>query len=291
MSFRFGQIQRIGIEMHRNTGFYPAGINCSHDTILEDESSGTIVCTECGLVLEDNFVLIPHGHSPSFHKQQIADTSFFSPSTSSSSSLSLIKDLLHKWPQVEEKMIDIIWQHYVNVEEKIKDKKRRVRLLASITYHELSQAGYSCLPEDVAQLFGLTTSDVFHFQSEIINKTLPQIVPISSRYCALLDLPFKDKENIGFICNILKDHYNTNLKTLCLLVIYHYCNQKYPRRYNLRDIARTCHSNVENLTKVIKRSCWLRLEKEIKRVLADDRDNDDVVGEDAKEKKEKGEEK
>jgi len=244
--------------MYSDDGIYPNGARCSHITVLEDDASGTVVCTECGLVLIEQIYSQTLFHSLPLHKKTKDDEDFW---------VRTIKDLLHKWPQVEGKMCDIIYQRYQDERKKLLDKKKHIRLLACITYNELTKAGYGCLPNDVAQLFGLKTSDVCYFQHLLTSKVSPEIIPISNRYCSLLNLPFKDKELIGTICDTLKEEYNTNLKTLCILIMWYYCVHKYPNLYSLQYIANTCESNYQHLKKVIKKPGWSRLEDEVARIL------------------------
>lgn len=243
--------------MYNNCGLYSHGVHCAHITVLEDDASGTVVCTQCGLVLIDQ--ICTQAFSPPISRLQ--EESREDPW------ITIIKDALHKWPQVEGKMCDIIYEQYLKEKKKLKDKKKQIRLLACITYNELIKGGYGCLPNDIAQLFGLKISDMNYFQNLMTGKVSPNIIPISNRYCSLLNLSFKDKTKIATICDNLKEDYNTNLKTLCILVMWYYCAQKYPNQYSLQYIAYTCECNYQHLKKIIKKPGWKRLEEEVGQIL------------------------
>lgn len=228
------------------------------------------MCTGgCGLVLQENNYSI---HS--------ARSSFSPPPLSRSKarpedepSLTEIKDLLCIWPHINEGIANVIYARFEKEKEKIKDRKKKIRLLAYITYLELNDAGYSFLPIEIAQLFQLKTSDVFRFQSILTDSssTCSQIISLSNKYCSLLELSFSDKTKIGQICEALKNRCNANLKSLCMLVIWYYCSKKcsadLQQQPTLRNIAKKCHCNYDNLRRLIKKPFWITIEKEINTML------------------------
>lgn len=242
--------------MYGHSQLCSAKVSCPHESIYEDDETATHICLDCAVVVVEQ-TLSPYSVSPRSHHVTSVDC----PASN------MIKDLLHKWQHVEGKMCDIIYDRYLKEKDKIADQKKHTRLLCYITYNELSKAGYGCLPKDVAELFGMSTSELFHFQDIVNDTSSPQISAIASEYGSLLDLSFKDKERISFICNTLKDVYNTNLKTLSILVTWYYCNLKYPGKYNLKRVCGTCNINYDNIQKVIKKPGWKRLEMEVQQAL------------------------
>lgn len=237
--------------MYNSSGLYPNRIHCTHSTVLEDDVSGTVVCTQCGLVLIDQTYSQAFS-LPLFDKAN-RDLWYVK-----------IKDVLSAWPHVEERMYDIIYHRYLKEKKNRSNIQNPIKLLACITYNELIKDDYGCLPNDVAQLFGIKTSDICSFPNLSTDKASPNIVPISNRYCSLLNLSFEDKNIIASICDTLKDDYNTNLKTLCILVIWYYCIRQYPKTYSLAYIANTCQCNYLHLKRVIKKRNWARLEEVVR---------------------------
>lgn len=261
--------------MHSNNGIYTPSLDCTHETLFDDHVNGTTVCTQCGLVLEENNLFSDfnslRSRFPSFSLG-----SYFS-ATVDDPSVTLIKDLLSRWLHIDEGMAEVIYNRFEKEKEKIKRKKKKNMLLAYIMYLELTNAGYSFMPAEIAQVFQLKTSDLFKFQSILSESSAKSAVSpshsisaMSDKYCSLVgEISFKDKTKIGQICETLKTQCNTNHKSLCILVIWYYCTSAHPTviHHTLCEIAKKCHCNYDNLRRLIKKPFWSSLEREIDKLI------------------------
>lgn len=261
--------------MYANNGLYSPSIDCAHDSLLDDDVSATVVCTQCALVLQENyspfFFCSPLPPPPSPPVPPPPPPQASSSNIREAPSAIFLKDLLRTWPHIDEGISDAIYSRYLIEREKIKERKKQIRLLAYLAYQELNTSGYSFLPVEIAQLFGLKTSDMFRFQSLLTNATSttsPSISSMSDRYCSTMELAYKDKRNVGQICEALKLRCNTNPISLCVLVIWYYCSKHISlKHHSLQVIAKKCNCNYDNLKKLIKKPFWQALERDIDKML------------------------
>ena len=150
---------------------------CSHTRTVEDDREGTIVCTECGLVLEDKLFL--NGKDFSFSESPLPNLPLFEMKEE-------IKEILSKANLPES---------YVNKIPKALLKKSK-KCIPYIVYKTLNDDGNPISLKEISAVSGISDSEIYNMQEKdkvIIIK--PDLM--IERFCTMLNLNFWSRNSIN----------------------------------------------------------------------------------------------
>jgi transcription initiation factor TFIIIB Brf1 subunit/transcription initiation factor TFIIB len=198
---------------------YPENL-CSHINSVIDEKEGTIICTVCGLVLEEKLFKF-YGHNLS------------SDIVGKSSCLKEdVKEILAKLglPDVFTKMI------VQNFENEIDEKKRKKDYLAYVVYKTLNENNFPISIKEISSISGISDSTIYGMQ-EVNKSVILQPCDLLEKYCSYLGFDYK---TYSLIKNELprQNLSGHNPLTIISATIYKYC-KKNNIRISMKKIAST----------------------------------------------------
>ena len=249
---------------------------CNHENILQDDREGSIICTDCALVLEDKLYFYPYANSSSF-----SDTSFKSVrktldynkhveenrlrhltvghSLSSQIDLNEIVQKLN--------LSDSYLQEALDMYNKLELSRRRFKVKEAVgfcLYHTLIKHNCARSPEEIAYLFELDSPSIFiKIEKECQNCFSSSLVNVNDfveRFCKFQNISYKHSKIIESICLQLIDKYNFNPKTLSVLVISCFIQllQNDTKLSTIKLLCRDCNISYANLYRIFKKFPNLR---------------------------------
>jgi len=197
---------------------------CTHINQITDEREGTIVCTDCGLVLTDKI----------FAESKTIDTTY--------SELHFkIKDILDKLYLPECFISDIIKKYLNSPQKKF--------LLEYYVYLSLNEAGFPISIKDISNVSGIPDSKIYSLQDG--NQTIclePE--KILEKYCKNLEIDYK---TYSLIKNELPKDIKTGHNPLTVIgsTIYKY-SKKNKLKLSMKKIAEVVNISTVSIQRYIK---------------------------------------
>lgn len=202
---------------------------CSHINTIEDAHEGTIVCTDCGLVLSDQ----------TFIQNDIQYNDFCSEKEE-------IKDMLERINIPRCYMSDII----KNVNKVEKNKKK---IIPYIIYKTLNENDCQISINDISNTSGLNTKNIYKMQEE--NKSIIlEPHKLAEKYCTLLGLNHK-------MYSVIKgklektDGSGHNPLTVLGAHIHTYCKENKlskSKKFRIKQIANTLNISCVSIQRYLR---------------------------------------
>lgn len=199
---------------------------CPHINQLTDEREGTIVCTTCGLVLEDKLFIASNNNKD----------------TDATTITQKINDILDKLNFPKYFTVDIL-KKYLNSEPK-------KYLLEYSIYLTLYESGFPISIKDIANVTGISDSKIYSLQAndQSINLRPEDLL---EKYCVLLELNYN---TYSLIKKELPSSIQTghNPLTVIASTIYLYCkNNKI--KLSMKQIASVINISTVSIQRYIKK--------------------------------------
>lgn len=206
--------------------------NCQHMNEIVDEREGTIICSDCGLVISNFYLSQPqpqHINIPGFSSVQEE-----------------ISELLERLNLPQCFSEDI----YNNLQNSKKVNSRKKGLIPYFVYKTLSEIGFPVSIKDISAVSGISENNIYSMQES--EKTLI-LNPYSllEKYCKKLGInDFKTysliKENLPTIDT------GHNPLTIIASTIYKYCKEN-GLKYSMKQIASSIGISSVSIQRYIKK--------------------------------------
>jgi transcription initiation factor TFIIIB Brf1 subunit/transcription initiation factor TFIIB len=206
---------------------------CSHLNNVIDEREGSVVCTDCGLVLEDKFF-------------KFYDSDLFSQDCGEDTSLkNEVKEILSKL-QLPDVYCSSIIQ---NFKKDLVEKKNKKELLAYVVYKTLNENNIPVSIKDISAISGFSDINIYDRQES--NKTIIlQPCDLLEKYCRYLNLDYKTysviKNNLPI--QNLSGH---NPLTIIAASIYSHCKQN-NIKISMKKVASTVKISCVSIQRYLK---------------------------------------
>lgn len=199
---------------------------CFHRNKITDEREGTIVCSDCGLVLTNQ---IFHDEGP------IIDHSYAIVS-------SQIKDILDKLFLPECFVSDILKKYLT-----LANKKYLLEYVVYLTLHDL---GFPISIKDISSVTGISDSKIYDFQENDKSICL-EPKDLLEKYCILLELDYKTYSLIKkeLPLDIKTGH---NPLTVIASTIYNY-SKKNKLKLSMKKIASVVKISTVSIQRYIRK--------------------------------------
>jgi transcription initiation factor TFIIIB Brf1 subunit/transcription initiation factor TFIIB len=211
---------------------YPENL-CSHFNSVIDEKEGSIICTDCGLVLEEKLFKFYGGNLSSGEME------------TSSCLKEDVKEILSKLglPDVFSKMIV---QSFKN---DMSEKKKKKDYLAYVVYKTLNENNIPISIKEISSVSGLSDNSIYDMQEK--NKSVVlQPSDLLEKYCSYLGLDYK---TYSLIKNELpiQNISGHNPLTVVAATIYKYC-KKNNIKISMKKIATTVKISCVSIQRYLK---------------------------------------
>jgi transcription initiation factor TFIIIB Brf1 subunit/transcription initiation factor TFIIB len=204
---------------------------CEHFNSVIDEREGSVICTECGLVLEEKLFKF-YGHNFSFKEKDL-------------SLKEDVKEILSKLelPDVFSKMI------IENFENSNSEKKRKKNYLYYVVYKTLNENNVPISIKDISSISGVSDSTIYDMQEK--NKTvIIQPSDLLEKYCGYLGFNYKTYSLIKKELPI-ENISGHNPLTIVAATIYKYC-KKNNIKISMKKIATIVKISCVSIQRYIK---------------------------------------
>jgi transcription initiation factor TFIIIB Brf1 subunit/transcription initiation factor TFIIB len=198
---------------------------CSHETTIEDERGGCVVCTECGLVLEEKLFF-------DYRKPFL---------TEKNETNDEIKELLSR-VNLPDSYANLIFKNCLQNPKKS---------IPYVLYKTLNDDGNPISIKTISSVSGLCDSKIYDFQEkDKIILLKPELM--TEKYCKLLLLDFKSTSVIKEkIKNSLKSGHNP--LTVIASHIYIHCKEN-KIKISMKHIARTLNISTISIQRYIQKT-------------------------------------
>jgi transcription initiation factor TFIIIB Brf1 subunit/transcription initiation factor TFIIB len=202
---------------------------CQHLNELVDEREGTIICSDCGLVLSNFFFPQP--------------TINFCGSTNMMEEIKEILERLHL-PQCFSEDI------YNSIQSSKKDNLKKNCIIPYFVYKTLSEIGFPVSIKDISAVSGMSENRIYDMQ-ETEQAMILDPITLLEKYCKLLGL------NDFKTYSVIKEKLPTidtghNPLTVIASTIYIYCKEK-GLKYSMKQIASTVGISSVSIQRYIKK--------------------------------------
>lgn len=190
----------------------PARDGCFHRTLYEDDREGSVICTECGLVLEPVYI-----HS-SFSPQGQEDD--FRVDKKKTEEENLLYDIAQLWHITEREINDIIFYFKTIAKDLYEFKEKEI--MAYALYRHIIKNKYPFSPYDIKFVFNLKSINLlFKIQTLLGDELESDVSAYLIKYLIPLSLSYKEDVEIQYVCN----HISSDLhpKSLALLAVFVFC--------------------------------------------------------------------
>lgn len=205
---------------------------CKHLNEITDEREGIIVCTDCGLVLENYFCLQPHMKFSGF-----------------SNEMEEIKEFLERLNLPHSFAEDI----YSNLQTRLNNGKfKKNCIIPYCVYKTLSEIGFPVSIKDISSVSGVSENFLYDMQESEKSVVLDPH-SLLEKYCKLLGL------NDFKTYSVIKEKLPTvdtghNPLTIIASTIYKYCKEN-KLKYSMKHIASTIGISSVSIQRYIKQKC------------------------------------
>lgn len=206
---------------------------CSHINTVIDEREGSVVCTECGLVLEDKYFKVYNYHLSPIEKDQNVSIK------------NEVSELLAKLelPDVFTKLI------VEKFENELTEKKNKKGLLAFVVYKTLNDNNIPVSIKDISSISGLSDIDIYDMQDSN-ESVIVQPSDLLEKYCGYLGFDFKVYSLIKKDLPI-QNISGHNPLTIIAATIYKYC-KKNSIKLSMKKIASTVKISCVSIQRYLK---------------------------------------
>lgn len=199
---------------------------CEHKNKIEDYREGCIVCTECGLVIDDKI---------------FSDYSGKVKSEITSNEKNEILELLHKVNLPESYSNDIV--------NNLKDKRKKN--LPYVMYKTLNDNGCTISVKDISSITGLTNTSILDMQ-EKDKVIIVKPNELLEKYCKYLNLDYK---SYSVIKEKISSSFQTGHNPLTIIGanIYIHCKEK-KLNYSIKKIASALNISCISIQRYINKN-------------------------------------
>ena len=202
---------------------------CGHLNEIIDEREGTIICTDCGLILS----------------QHIFYESKFNEYDSYDKHLEEIKELLERL-NLPQSFASAIFEKYKILKKADKNKKY---LISYSLYKTLNEMGFPISIKDISAVSGIPDNYIYDMQ-ESDNSIILTPTSLLEKYCKLLELDYKTYSVIkGMLPEVSTGH---NPLTIIASTIYKYCKEN-KLKYSMKQIATTVNISSISIQRYLKK--------------------------------------
>lgn len=222
-------------------------IDCNHENLVTDEREGTVVCINCGLVIEDRIFL-----SRNLINEEIENKNEI---------YELLFDFAERF-HIVKKNIDEIIDRYQMVNEKIELKfYKKEEVLVFCIYENLNKNNISLLLEQILIFFPNVRNEKKVYEIEtLLSSDCPKLIVEDSlihRCLSYLDFSFKQKQEIVKIFEKVKYKVDFSPKTIIGSIIYMFCKCN-KLKIQLKNICNVCEISQSSVNRALKRMPYLR---------------------------------
>jgi hypothetical protein len=235
--------------------------DCVHTTITEDWHEGTVICVQCGLVLDETLFMSDwdwKSKSASSEDKEDKAAQFTSEKREELKKLYEIADLWH----VSSASIDTIKFNHRKWVNKLNDTRIKSKeILAYAVYSYLLRNGYNFGPNDICSQFELKN---WHILFEIAHLVDDKSMASSSNFIQynseLLELPYKAK---WFLLQLMEKEtfidlsHHLHPRSLSIIVLVWFCSIHYPN-YTCIDICKKCCGSYQIIRKLVRTELTLK---------------------------------
>lgn len=198
---------------------------CEHINEVIDQREGTIICSDCGLVVSSLFI-------NSFNENVETETNEY------------VLEILSRL-QIPEFFKTDILNNLKNIEVKHKTKENAI---AFVIYKTLNDLDCGVSIKDISAVTGYTDSQIYNFQTSNDSVILDPLIQLE-KYCIMLGLPKKSYSVIKGTINSNKTGHNPT--TILATAIYKYC-KTHDCGVSMKKIAETLNISCVSIQRYIK---------------------------------------
>ena len=198
---------------------------CEHINEVIDQREGTIICSDCGLVVSSLFI-------NSFNENVETETNEY------------VLEILSRL-QIPEFFKTDILNNLKNIEVKHKTKENAI---AFVIYKTLNDLDCGVSIKEISAVTGYTDSQIYNFQTSNDSVILDPLIQLE-KYCIMLGLPKKSYSVIKGTINSNKTGHNPT--TILATAIYKYC-KTHACGVSMKKIAETLNISCVSIQRYIK---------------------------------------
>lgn len=198
---------------------------CEHINEVIDQREGTIICSDCGLVVSSLFI-------NSFNENVETETNEY------------VLEILSRL-QIPEFFKTDILNNLKNIEVKHKTKENAI---AFVIYKTLNDLDCGVSIKEISAVTGYTDSQIYNFQTSNDSVILDPLIQLE-KYCIMLGLPKKSYSVIKGTINSNKTGHNPT--TILATAIYKYCKTN-DCGVSMKKIAETLNISCVSIQRYIK---------------------------------------
>ena len=230
------------------------GEECQHAHSIDDEHTGSCVCTDCGLVLEQLYMFD--------YKQKEHMDNLYEATQLKAEKFDIARfltDVTHNAHIPSYILSRALW-YFDIIKGRLKDKKKHFKdrdIAAFALYETLNDQGVSRTVLEIEDCTGISRAILWAVESSLIfTNTLIDPKHLVDRYCTTLDIPWRDLSEIKTIVGNMYGMGNVRPQCLVAVVIYLYtnffCKLGEQMKPTLRKICDVCIVSPMTVLKIVK---------------------------------------
>lgn len=200
---------------------------CKHLNEIIDEQGGSIVCTDCGLVVSNLLV----NYTSNYKEVNKSNDDY-------------ILEILSRLEMSDFFAHDI----RLNLEKIESRHRKKENAMAYVIYKTLTDLNCGISIKDVSAVTGFTDSQIYNFQTSNESVILDPSI-LLEKYCTLLGLPNKSISVIKGRLKVLNTGHNPN--TVLATAIYKYCKENH-NSVSMQTIAKALNISCISIQRYLK---------------------------------------
>lgn len=217
-----------------------SGIDCSHEHVVEDGREGTVVCVECGLVIEDFIFSTTYAQDGGKETTQSR--------RGGDKYLREQKELLFELSSRGLFPLKIVYETLTKFNEFSKQREESgqkktfdfIALLAFSLFDTLCENHLTRTPKEICSFFGIDLNRMWKEEKNLnfLSSRQIGIQDFANRFCGVLQFEYFHTREIINICNQMYGMGDLNPQSIAVVVIYMYCKY-FDCSLNLKQV---CHN-------------------------------------------------
>lgn len=220
------------------------GYGCIHKSTVEDYREGTVVCIDCGLVVDDKLMSVgPIVKSKMLESEKMREDQLSN----------YLADIVAN-NMIPTYIIPVTINYFKCVKNKLNNGGKRFPdkiIIAYALYESLHSEGIPRTAQEIAYFSNCPASKLWDIESILnLNQSLGNPVNYIERYCTLLGLKYSDTKLVK--SRVEKMNQVARPQCLAALALYLYCKEN-QLKISLKTICDVCAVSTTNIHAMLRR--------------------------------------